>query len=189
MRERSVALVLALLTVVLCLSTACGANGPGKGAEIKAADGTLQCKVPDGWQDVSGKLNNKASLEVADLKSDRYMIAIPELKYDLDADLTLEGYSKIIVDNVLKTAKDAKIIGTEKTQVGGNDALLTKISASVENVKIMYWICCVEFPDKYTQILGWTLAGKEKKSEKTIRAVIDSVAEQVNSHGTEPKEQ
>lgn len=177
MTKRSGALLLALLTVGLVSLMGCGGDDSGKTTTVKASDGTLQCEIPAGWADASGKLNAVASLEVADEGADRYMVVIPELKDDFDADLDLEGYNKIIVNNVTKMVENAETVSTEELQINGNDAILTQIKGTVEGVKITYWLCAEEFPERYAQIMGWTLSGKAAKSEKTIMSVIRSVKE------------
>ena len=176
MKKRSLALLLALLCVVFSILSACG-SADGKTKEILASDGTIQCVVPDSWQDLEGQLNQVASLEVADVGTDCYMVAIPELKDDFDADLDLEGYNKIIIENVTNMAKDAEIVSSENIELGENPAILTKVKGTVEGVKIMYWVCSVEFPSYYTQVMGWTLSGKADKYEEQILSVVRSVTE------------
>lgn len=176
MKKRSLALLLALLSVIFCSFSACGKAG--EPTVIIASDGTIRCEVPAGWKDVSGQLNSVASIEAADIDADCYMVAIPELKDDFDIGLDLEGYNKIIIGNVTKMAKGAEVLETEATDINGNPAILTKVQGTVEGVDIMYWVCSVDFPQYYTQVMGWTLEGKAKKHEDAILSVIHSVTVQ-----------
>ncbi len=94
-----------MLNFVLALA-ACGDNssysggGNGKITEVVSADKTCTIQVTDGWKDLAGKLHPDASLEVADMSQEKYVIVLMEAKEDF-VDMDLVGYTDIVVNQAL----------------------------------------------------------------------------------------
>ena len=65
--------------------------------EVVSADKTCTIQVTDGWKDLAGKLHPDASLEVADMSQEKYVIVLMEAKEDF-VDMDLVGYTDIVVN-------------------------------------------------------------------------------------------
>lgn len=176
----------AVLLVPAFLFAGCGENTEqGKTAEIVSPDGSVACEAPAGWQNAEGQLNSEAVLEAANTETEEYLVVLTELRSDFDPDLNLQGYNKIVVDNILGAAQDTQVISEEKTEFNGNAAFLTKISAAVEDTEITYWIVTEEWPEHYVQAAAWTLTENADKTETEILSLIRSV-KRMKSGGETP---
>lgn len=176
MKKRSVIGVLLLCFLCLCLFSACGGTDSAASVKIESADETISCKAPAGWMDVSGQLSDEASLEIANIDKEEYMIVLAEQKSAFDGDFNLQGYNKAVIEQVESAAEDVEVISEEKTELDGDAAaFLTKLSASVDDIRITYLICTVEWPEEYAQVVAWTSTEKAEEYDEELRSVIHSV--------------
>lgn len=167
-----------LLALSLCLCSACAGKDPAASVAIVSADRMISCEAPDGWTDAAGQLTGEASLEAANIDKEEYLAVIAEQKSDFDEDLNLQGYHKIVVDHIESAAENVQTVSEEKTEINGNAAFLTRLSASVEDTEITYFVCAEEWPEQYVQVVAWTSAENADERADELLSVIRSVRQE-----------
>lgn len=188
--KKFLSVVAILMLLSMCL-VGCSNNGNGEdttttsGEESKAegnnnadtqtlasADGKFEVTADSSWKAMTGELNDEAEIEIADVTSERYIIALMEKKADLA--LTLDEYTDLIVSQMSTNITDANASEKEAVTINGNNGYLTKVEGTVDIVKITYWVYTIENDEYLGQVIGWTLNSKADENEQSIKDVINT---------------
>lgn len=140
---------------------------------ITSADGDFQLNVPQNWKEET-ELNDVASIQSSNRLQEMYVIVIDESKEDIDESMTLEEYSKLTRNALMKAADSAVIEGPRELTVNKTPFLQYEIQGTVEKIKISYLHTVVETPKHFHQVLAWTLKSKWEKNQAMLKKVVES---------------
>lgn len=136
----------------------------------------------------TNNLNQDASLQYQDTFNDLYVIVIDEPIKDFENvvtengltesyPLSLEGYARLILDNVDPAISFDSIPEFEESTVNGIKTVSLSLRG-VWNKHHIYWKCAFfQGEGKYYQVMVWTLDTNRKKYEKDMLAMINSFRE------------
>jgi hypothetical protein len=108
--------------------------------------------------------------------TEQYLIVLTEAKMDFE-EIDLAGYADLAAQT-LEASLTNKVRGPGvPRQVQGRPALEMRITGTIDNLKIVYWLTAVEGREHYYQVLTWTLASRANGNESALRNVVDSFQE------------
>ena len=159
-----------MLSAALLL-TGCASRTNEK-QETELSSENCAIKLPKGWQDAQGGLNQNAVLEAADMDKKQYFIVIEEPKGETP--VTLSDYMKLIQINVAENLDKIQMSAPEQTQIGGMDALQIKTSGTLSGTEVEYSIFVVDGGELFYQLVGWTQAGKTEDAAAVFSEIAAS---------------
>ena len=109
---------------------------------------------------------------------EKYVAVIPYTKEELEGDMTLEDVTDILVQEIAGGVTGGTVSEESTVQIAGRSASIARVDGTVDNLKVTYWISCLETDDSFVEILGWTLANRANANKKDIQSVMCSL--QVN---------
>ena len=145
---------------------------------LESQDGEDSITMTAGWRDAAGELNDYAVLEAAVPAKEKYVAVIPYTKEELEGDMTLEDVTDILVQEIAGGVTGGTVSEESTVQIAGRSASIARVDGTVDNLKVTYWISCLETDDSFVEILGWTLANRANANKKDIQSVMCSL--QVN---------
>ncbi|HEX8516705.1 MAG TPA: hypothetical protein VF868_10935 [Bacteroidia bacterium] len=126
-------------------------------------------------------LHADASFQYQNTDKDIYAFVIDERKktmvsYDLEYDIDL--YFKNIASQPFhETIKNGNVSEPKKEKIGGNNALVSEITGSVDGIDVYYKMGVIETPYAFYQILTWTRADKKAEFGHDMESMIESFKE------------
>lgn len=143
---------------------------------LRATDGKSELTVPGTWSVQKG-LNDQATLQAANPFAEQYAIVMSESKMDFTDDMNLDGYTKIMLDNVRETITDPVISETKSLTVNGYPARQFEVGGSVQNIKASWIYTLIDAPQNYHQILTWSTASKFGQNKPVLLEAVNSFKE------------
>lgn len=128
---------------------------------LTSKSGRLMITVPRGWSTMPD-LNEDADLGAGNLLREQYMVLITESKKELN--MELEPFANLIVGEMMKTLTNGSQSEFKPLTIGSYSALRCRLTGKVDNIDIVYQHTSVDTGDTLTQILCWTLPGREAKT-------------------------
>ena len=148
--------------------------------EIQSTDGMITLSVPSSWKNVKGELNEEAIWEACDYSKEQYLIVISESKIDFSDNFDLEQYTSLVKDNY-SSLTDMQMTAESDTIINEYPAKYFEVSATVNNIKIQYYITTVETKNYFYQFAGWTLLSKADNNRSVINNVVKTFNENSSS--------
>ena len=142
---------------------------------ITASDGQSRITIPAGWKSQED-LHDEAEIQVANSRQEQYLIVLTENKADF-VDTDLARYGEIVSEALVENAQMSEDPETKSTTINGRPAIQYKISGTVDNLKVVYWLTAVEGVNNYYQVLAWTLASKAEDNAPILQQVVESFEE------------
>jgi hypothetical protein len=162
---------LALSALVLFASASCQLFEP---TVIKSGDGRFQLTVPAGWRE-DPSLHERAGIRASNGRQELYVIVLSESKDRFAEKMTLDGFTTITRDNMLKKVGSPQ--ATPPHSVTVSDAypgMQYGMQGVVDNVPVAYVITDVETPKDFHQIITWTLRSRIDQNEATLQKVTNT---------------
>ncbi|MEP6707621.1 MAG: hypothetical protein ABJC05_08880 [Pyrinomonadaceae bacterium] len=162
---------LVLLGVVIFAFTSCQLFEP---TVVKSGDGRFQLTVPAGWRE-DPSLHERAGIRASNGRREMYVIVISEGKDRFADNMTLEGFTTITRDNMMKKVGSPQ--ATPPHPVTVSDAypgMQYGIQGEVDNVQVAYLVTDVETPKDFHQIITWTLRSRIDQNEITLQKVTNT---------------
>lgn len=175
MKIKKLIAVAAAAVLAISAFTGCGISKKTKAATQTSTDGKYSVSIPSDWDDLSGQLNSVANLECGNPAKEQYLAAIPDSKVDFTG--TFDEYTDIIISNIVSNVEDVSEGERQSMDINGNNAYLTEISGTVDNIKITYWVYTVDCTEDYMQVLVWTLQSKANDNKETLQKAATSFKE------------
>ena len=128
-------------------------------------------------------LHKRASLQLQNLSEDFYVVVIDEKKLalrDFNLDYNLKTYYDALIRQSFTQKMKYPVIDKHPREIiiGGNKAILSSISGSVNNRAVFYKLGIVETPDYFYQIIVWTRQDKKDKLGIDMQKIIESFKEE-----------
>ncbi|MCQ3974077.1 MAG: hypothetical protein DPW09_11575 [Anaerolineae bacterium] len=142
---------------------------------IVADDGQSQLDVPGDWKKLTN-INDVAQLQAGQPQQGLYAMVIGESKAFF-ADMTLEGYAKLILDNNFSKLESSTVSSPETITLDGHQAVQYRIDGTIQGIKATYILVIVEGSDKFFQIIAYTAQSEFDRKEGILRQVIASFKE------------
>lgn len=145
---------------------------------LASPDGALELNVPSAWSDQRELLNEEADIGAGNLVAEEYAIVLAELKSDFAADMALDAFCDTTVGTFVEGLSEVESQSEPATvDIGGSQALQREIRGTVDGLRIIWIHTCVETPDRFVQVVAWTLPSKFDKNETVLRDVTASLRE------------
>ncbi|WP_054949130.1 PsbP-related protein [Numidum massiliense] len=122
----------------------------------KSPDGSFQIEAPKDWRE-RNDLNPQATLGLANLIKEKYLIILYDNKKDFVKGAKLDDYYDIVSTNMTDGAKDGKASKPQKLTINELPALHFSMPANVEGIDVQYIVYLVEADDKFYQLVFWTV--------------------------------
>lgn len=141
-----------------------------------AADGSCQLTVPGSWRK-ENDLNDDAVLQASHRFDELYVIVIPTSKADFTEEMTIDTITQMLRKDFSGNVPQSESTNPVSTFVNGNPARQFEMSGAVKGIKARYIYTVVDTPQKYYQILAWTLASRYETNKSKLLEVVDSFKE------------
>lgn len=156
---------------------AMGIHGQGASQVVIAKDGATRITVPSSWTIL--ELNDVAEIEVGNAEEAAYLIVINELKEDLFG-WNLEKHSRVTVGSLLGTLAFPTITGPKSLEIAGSPAVQYEVTGALDGQKIVYIHTTVDGPERFSQILAWTIPSRVETVRPRLLRAIESFRETKN---------
>jgi len=153
--------------------------------ETVKVEGRYTIDLPS-YLDKTEDLNKAASLQYKNAMREFYVLVIDEPKAnfnkvleegELDYTANIDGYSKLLADDIAKSSGLAVTPKMETTTINNLNARTIKFDGTVNGVNVYWIIAYVEGKNRYYQILTWTLDTKKTDNEADMNAIVESFKE------------
>ena len=169
-----------LLGLILCtVLFLTGCNGTSINSDkttYNSYNNIFSVEVGKEWQQVEkGTLNSSADIELADLKNDKYFVALMENKADFE--WTYDEY----MDNTIKSnasTYDLEDYEEKDIKIGEYDCKYIEFKSTSEtDVNTFIQIYYVETENYYGQLLTWTLNSKKDEYKDEFISLVQTFEE------------
>lgn len=140
--------------------------------ELTAYDGSFTMKAPEDWKLLDKSYNELSVLSAGNGKGEQYVVVIPESKQDFSDTLTLDEYNQLILNNYKSNGEDITVQDPKSIQVSGKKAFMTEIAATVDKIKVVYWVYTIDYDDQFVQVATWTLASKRDAAPPVFSEIL-----------------
>lgn len=141
---------------------------------VKSSETSLALEFPKSWKEQ--ELNEIATIEMANLAKEQYLIVIEEALEDFADDFTLGDYADIIKENMLAVVETEEDPVIKDLKIGDNiDAKQFELAGTIEKIKVKYLVTCTEIDGYFCQITTWSLQSKYDKNKPVFDEIINSV--------------
>lgn len=162
------------LALLVCVAAGCKTlNSLTKPTVITSPDKKFQITVPPGWSKTS-ELHDKAEIQAANKLKELYVIVLSEDQTDFASDMTLDKFTEITRNSLLKNYEAPHATDIQTISISGNEARQYELRGTSAHVAVVLIVTTVRTPTHYHQILAWTLPSKWNASSATLREVIES---------------
>ncbi|MEO8435687.1 MAG: hypothetical protein ABI596_12385 [Pyrinomonadaceae bacterium] len=175
MRLIYIARKITLLAAVVCGVMGCGLiQGLGEPKVLKSGNGRFQLTIPSGWREDSS-LHSTASIRASNRLQEMYVIVISEDKEKFADDVTLEQFTTVTRDSMLKKVGSSEASPPVGVTVAETyPGLQYGVQGEVDNMQIAYLVTNVETPKDFHQIIAWTLRSRISQNETKLQALVNT---------------
>lgn len=181
--KKNIVFLLALVVMLVFLS-GCGILESIKDSLGDGEDGTqtiksdvtgLSLEFPKSWK--KEELNDVASIEMARLSKEQYMVVIEEEMADFEDGITVDDYAEIILENM-----SAAVEGSgnptikEVTIADGIVAKQFELAGTISKIKAKYLVTCVENDGVFYQFTAWSLQSKYDAAKPVFDTILDTIS-------------
>ena len=148
-------------------------SAPEKVQTITSDFSSISVDFPESWK--TENLNDVATIQMARIAKEQYMIVIEEESVDFSDDFSVGDYADIIrtsMETVIETPEATEITDSV---VGGVAAKQFELSGSVNKIKVTYFITCVENDGMFHQFTAWSLQSKYDEAKPVFESILESV--------------
>ncbi|MCG8313940.1 MAG: pilin [Pseudomonadales bacterium] len=147
-------------------------QAPSNMQSIHANDGTVALQLPASWEAID-ELTEEGVLEYGNIYSEAYVVVLWDAKQDLPG-FTLTDFTKTIIDNNFANLSNSDIEFLGATITNGHPSRQFKISGTVDGVSIIYRLALIEGPERFYQVLTWSLKSRYEGNLEDLEYVISS---------------
>lgn len=140
---------------------------------FKDEQNKYQVSAASDWQDANGELHDESDFQIYNLRKEKYFMALMESKEDFD-DFSLQEYFDIVTDSFLDSLDKVEQGDVKEVTINGNKGLQYTVDASIDNLKIVYFVTIIETPTDYGQLITWTLKSKWDEHKDEYNDIINS---------------
>lgn len=127
--------------------------------KLTSKDGRYSLTVPNSWKAMP-ELNKEASFGAGNIFINQYAMIITERQEDLNMDLPT--FAKVRTEAIGKNMTGATLGEVQNLTVSGHPALRRSIQGTAKGLNLIYHHTSIDTGDALTQVMCWTIAGKEK---------------------------
>ena len=138
--------------------------------------------------DTTTALNKDASLQYQNPRKEFYVMVIEDRKSELNKAIEdngldslyskdLNGYVKLILDNMKNNMAKPKQSAIRDTTLSQLPAKVIELEGGVEKIDIQYRIAFVEGRSRYYQVMTWTLKDKVAEHKSMMDKIRHSLRE------------
>lgn len=137
-------------------------------------DKRISLTTPSSWKG-ERRLNPEAAIGVANVRENVYAVVLRENKTDFDESINLQRYSELIAQGLEGSTTDFySHEPARELMIGGFPARQTALAATVDGIKIIYVITCVDSGEHFYVIYAWTLASQFEAQNILLKKVSES---------------
>ena len=140
-----------------------------------STDGLTQVDAPENWV-TNLDLNDVASLELANVFSENYVVVISETDAELD-NMSLDEYSSLIKTNMISAMPSLTAGPWTSGASNGMNFKQCKLKGTLEGTGISYTLACYEGARHMHQVLTWTATNRATRNGPTLDKVQKSFRE------------
>lgn len=141
---------------------------------LTSKDGKFQLTVPAGWEE-RPSLSGIATIKAANLYQEAYVIVIEESKTDFTGEMTLDKFTEITRDAMLKKVTEGDSTPPLPVTINGIPGKQYALEGVLNNVKISYLVTAVETSSHFCQIVTWTLRSRIDQNQAVLLRVTNSL--------------
>ena len=186
-------LPLALLFVLIVANSCVNPFNKSKDIDLKdinfttvKIDTNYVLSIPD-FMTATKELNDEASLQYMDAKSEAYVIVIDEPKAEFidafvnsgqynDSLSIVENYCQIQLSLIKEKMTESWVNNQKNVKINGLDAIQVEFTGKIAEVKfeIAYHITFIESPKNMYMVMAWTLKDFEQKYKPMYEKMASS---------------
>ena len=169
--------LLSVLVLLLVFSLAgCLAKDAEESVQMITSEETsLSMEFPTSWK--KSDLNSDATIQMARLEKEQYLIVFEESTVDFIDEITLDEYvdlAKYQMEAGVETTSEAVV----KDVKLGTDIVAKQfeLEGVVDKIKVKYLVTCVENDDYFYQFITWSLQSKYDECKPVFDQILNSIA-------------
>jgi hypothetical protein len=141
---------------------------------VQSENSSLSMDFPKSWKETN--LNDIATIQMAAVLKEQYMIVIEESALDFDESFTLDDYTAIIVENMKAGVEGAEEPILSDITVGSSvPAKQFELTGTVDKIKVKYLITCIENNGVFYQVITWSLQSRYDEAKPVFDEILTSV--------------
>ena len=146
----------------------------GEPKVLKSGNGRFQLTIPAGWRE-DPALHSTAGIRASNRLQEMYVIVISEGKEKFNDDVTLEQFTTVTREGMLKKVGSAEASPQVSVTVADTyPGLQYGLQGEVDNMQIAYLVTNVETPKDFHQIIAWTLRSRISQNETKLQEVVNT---------------
>jgi len=135
------------------------------------------------------QLHEEASLQYQNLVREYYTVVIEEPIEEFQAMVDIEpyfnenytadldGYTKLVLENMLDYIEVIDQSKLDKTPVNGLSAIRFEISGKIDGADVYYHVAYIRGKRNFYQVVSWTLLSNKDAYAKSMRNIVESFKE------------
>ncbi|MGF9697243.1 hypothetical protein [Paenibacillus sp. MABNR03] len=153
---------------------------PGRSSIVKktltSEDGYIQIRIPSNWS-TSLSLVPDADLQASFVNNEDYMAVLHEAKEDVGADITLQDYYDLIMENNVNPEGNASISERVPVTINGMTGWQVEVRTEVERMKIGYVYTFLESATHFSQVIFWTFESRFDQAKDDYKEYTETYSE------------
>jgi hypothetical protein len=150
---------------------------------IVSTDGLYQITQP-GPMTENNTLNSDATLQIANLILEQYLIVIPDNAQTLfDSGMTFEDYCDWIVDNFSSSLANSELSDLGTVTIDGFSAQRYQLAGQIDDLDVTYVLTMINGGATYYQVVAWTLTDVVDENMPVLITATDSFQSFRNDQG------
>lgn len=150
---------------------------------IISTDGFYQIRNP-GTMIENSTLNSQATLQIANLRAEKYLIVIPDNAQSLfDQGFTFEDYCDWIVDNFSTGIANSELTELGDLTIDNFPAKRYQLDGTLDDLKVTYFLTMINGGATYFQVVAWTLTDMLDENTDELLGATDSFQSFRNDQG------
>lgn len=141
---------------------------------VQSGNSSLSLDFPKSWRETD--LNDIATIKMAAIAKEQYMIVIEETSVNFAENFTLDDYTSIILGNTKQMLIDFEEPSVNEVMIGDNLAAKQfELTGTLENkIKVKYLVTCVENDGVFYQITAWSLQSTYDEAKPVFDDILKS---------------
>lgn len=141
---------------------------------VVARDGQSQITIVPEWLDLRDLSHDEAQIQVGSRLLNQYLIVLTEPR---PADVTLERFAQVGIQQLLSGVGEAQTVGPTDVQIGGLPAKRLEAIGINDGHRVGYLYFAVQGTRNHYQIVAWCAAVDFPRAKATLQAVAETFRE------------
>jgi len=150
---------------------------------VASKDGRIRIEVPATWREMPD-LHEDAQVQAGNAFLEQYGMVLEDLKSDYAG--SLQEFDALVIGQMKEKMVGCEVSEPESRPIGSYPALHRRLTGTIDNIRVVYHVACVETDAGFYQIMRWTTPSRESSAEPFFREIADSFTSSDGPRGPKP---